>query len=85
MKIKLIDNWKHSWKFGSIKISAIGLIISGAFEFMNDTWNDLPSFLQNHIPHSSLISIVLFTLNILARITTIVRKETEEDGSVTQQ
>lgn len=62
--IKLIPNWKHSWKFSSIWYMA-GAFILNVADFVV---SNLPLGSIHGIPHGKSITIILLGLAMIARI-----------------
>lgn len=83
-KLKLVDDWKSSWKFASVQWSALGILMVTVSDVVHQTWVQIPPEVQDKIPHSSSIALVLFGLTMIGRILQIKPKELE-DGSQTNQ
>lgn len=75
--IRLIPNWKKSWKFASIQINVLGALAMIA-DFAGQTWNSLPPHIHDKIPNSSTIALFLFLLGIVGRLGKIKEKEQDE-------
>lgn len=67
-RVELVPNWKKSWKWASIQISTIGLILFSAIDVIQPLFSGLPSHLLERIPHGSNIAIGLFAVNIVGRL-----------------
>lgn len=67
-KVSLIPDWKQAWKFASVHFQAAGLLLMGAAQILGETWNGLPPFLQQKMPHATTIALVLFGLGLIGRI-----------------
>lgn len=80
MQLKLVDDWKESWKFASIQWSAVGMVVMTVADLANQTWIQLPTDIQEKIPHSSTIALVIFGLSIIGRLLMIVPKDQEDGG-----
>lgn len=78
MAIKLIDDWKKAWKFASVQISTVGFILMSVIEMANSALISLPPFLQQQIPHASVVGLVLFALGLVGRLFKL--KEKIQDG-----
>ena len=78
MKLKLIPDWKRSWKFASIRWNLLGVVAMGVVEFLNQTWQSLPSDVRDNLPHASKIALVLFVLSIIGRM---LKKQENQDGN----
>lgn len=68
--IKLIPNWKHSWKFSSVWAGTAGLLISLADVILSY----IPIGVIHGVPHGKSLMIILFGLVLIGRITK--KKET---------
>lgn len=79
MKLRLIDNWKKAWKLASVQINAVGLVFM-AIDFIGQTWNSLPPFIQQKIPNASTIALVLFALGIVGRLIKQRGKANDDDS-----
>lgn len=66
-RIKLIPDIDRAAGFGSIWVSVLG-VVTMALEMANQALHFVPPQVQNLIPHSTSIAIVIFGLNIIARI-----------------
>lgn len=42
MKVKLIENWKHSWKFMSVQLAAVLALLDIAYEYLPAVQSYLP-------------------------------------------
>lgn len=72
--MKLIPNWRDGWKFWSVRVQAIGILILLMLEQIPDVvysaWEALPTELQSLIPDSSLKIVAYAALigGIVARL-----------------
>lgn len=76
-KFELVPNWKKSWKWASVQISTVGLILFSAVDIIQPMLTGLPRHILEDIPHGSSITIALFALNIVGRL---VRFRPKEDS-----
>lgn len=76
-KVELVPNWKKSWKWASVQISTIGLILFSAVDIIQPMLTGLPRHILEDIPHGSSITIALFALNIVGRL---VRFKPKDDS-----
>lgn len=76
-KVGLVPNWKKSWKWASVQISAFGLILFSAIDIIQPMLTGLPRHILEDIPHGSSITITLFALNIVGRL---VRFKPKDDS-----
>lgn len=70
-KLRLIDDWKTSYKFASVQWSVIGLSLMGLVEAVNQAWISLPPEVVDKIPNSPTIAAVLYGLVIVGRVFTV--------------
>jgi len=72
--VKLIEEWRQSWRLWSVRLSALGAILTGlalaAPDFLQSLWNGLPTDLRALLPASvtHAVPTALFILTIVARI-----------------
>ncbi|WP_288935487.1 hypothetical protein [uncultured Sphingomonas sp.] len=72
--MKLIEEWRQSWRLWSVRLSALGAILTGlalaAPDFLQSLWNGLPTDLRALLPVSvtHAVPTALFILTIVARI-----------------
>jgi hypothetical protein len=79
--IKPIENWKDSWKFSSVQLSAVGFTVMGMVEAVNQTWITLPPHMQALVPMAPVISWGLFGITLVSRLFTLSRKTDEHADS----
>ena len=74
LRARLIDDWRRSWRFWSMRLSLIGALLSAASAAfpaaMLDAWNALPPDLRTMIPArtAQVIAAILFTGTMAARL-----------------
>lgn len=78
-KLSLIDNWRQGWKWSSVRTSALGIGMMGAAQVLGSTWAGLPPSIQDRIPHSDVIAMVLFGVALVGRFFKLEKKETSDD------
>lgn len=68
MKLRLIDNWRHGWKFWSVILGALGTI-AGCADLLLPVWNMLPDDVRAILPADTLrlIGAALWVLALVAR------------------
>lgn len=76
--IQLIDNWKDSWKFASVQLSTLGLVVFGILELANQAWLALPVEVQAQVPHATKISLVLFAATLFGRLFKLKEKASDD-------
>lgn len=62
MKLEIIPDWRHAWKWVSVNCMALTLAIDGS-------WLAIPQDMRDHLPNhiASLITVALMALGILGR------------------
>lgn len=81
--MKLIDDWRQSWRLWSVRASAFGLIASTAIAAAPDAllsvWQSLPDELRVLVPDAlgRWIPAVLFVASIGARV---IRQREQHNG-----
>lgn len=74
VRARLIDDWRRSWRFWSIRLSLLGALLSAASAAfpaaMLDAWNALPPDLRALIPAraAQVIAAILFVATMAARL-----------------
>ncbi len=71
--MRLIPDWKRSWKFASIQWNLVGILCMFV-EVANETWQLLPPQITDKIPNAPHVALVLFTLAMLGRLLKIKEK-----------
>lgn len=72
--MKLIDNWKESWRFWSMRLAALGTAIATVLvaspEAAYTTWSVLPQEVKEMLPPewTPLIGIGIFACSMVARV-----------------
>lgn len=79
MVIQMIDNWKKAWKFASVQISTVGLILMWILEMVNQAIISVPPSVLKDIPNAPTIGLVLFGLGIVGRILVFTGKNKDGD------
>jgi hypothetical protein len=79
--IKPIENWKDSWKFSSVQLSAVGFTIMGVAEAVNQAWISLPPDIQALVPMTPTVGWILFGITMVSRLFTLVGKPDEQADS----
>lgn len=75
--IRLVDDWKRSWKFASVQWNVVGILCM-LLEIVQQTWQSLPPAIAEQIPNSSRIALVLF---LLATVGRLIKLKEKQDGS----
>lgn len=79
MKIKLIENWRQAHTFASVRIAAGGALLM-ALEFLAQSWNFVPFYLQSKIPFGEIIATGFFIATICGRLMAPKPKEKCDDN-----
>lgn len=66
--MNLIRNWKSVWKFWSVQLNALGIMILAFADVLNQAATAMAPSLVNKLPHAQSIAIVVFGLGIVARL-----------------
>lgn len=65
MKLRLVDNWRHAWKWASVHSMAFSLTLIA-------TWTQTPDSLRQSLPNGIVekITIVVLILGLIGRLVT---------------
>ena len=72
--MKLINGWRQAWRLWSVRLSALGAILTGwsllAPEALLQAWQVLPDDLRTMVPEriAGVIPTLLFAATIVARL-----------------
>lgn len=72
--MKLIDDWRKSWRFWSVRLGVLGTAITSALVAFPSAalhaWAILPEELKAAVPpqHMPFIGVAVFGLSIVARL-----------------
>lgn len=79
--MKLITNWRQSWRLWSVRVSAIGAMLFAFLLAAPDqvlaVWQALPTDIQALIPNAKEIGLALTVAAIAARV---LRQKGAGDG-----
>ncbi len=79
--MKLITDWRQSWRLYSVRVSAIGAAIFAfllaAPDQVQDIWNALPPDIQALIPNAKGIALAI---TIAATIARVLQQKGKPDG-----
>ena len=78
-KIKLIPDWKQSWKFSSIRFSALGAVVMSIMEGVHQGWIAMPSEVSQRVPNAAVIALVIYILVMLGRIYRLTAGTEDDD------
>lgn len=70
--MKLIANWRQSWRLWSVRVSAIGAaifaLLLAAPDFLLSIWSALPAEVQGLVPNSAALGLIVSLAAGVARI-----------------
>lgn len=84
IKDHLVDNWYLAWRWWSMRLNAIGLVILSYVQFdpigALQVWNMMPHPVRMFLPSNFLmiIGLILFGLSMLARV--VKQPKLHKDG-----
>ena len=81
MKIQLVSNWKRAWKFASVQLPVLGLLLMTLSDFVQQSWAQLPPQFQKDIPHATTIAMIMFALSLVGRLFTLTRKDPSDEDA----
>jgi len=81
MKIQLVSNWKRAWKFASVQLPVLGLLLMTMADFVQQSWAQLPPQFHKDIPHATTIAMIMFALSLVGRLFTLTRKEPSDEDA----
>ena len=84
-RLSLIEDWRRGWKWASVRTSALGIAVMGLAQILGSTWSGLPASIQERIPHSDVIAMVLFAVALGGRFFKLEKKETPCDDTGNDQ
>lgn len=74
LKDRLVANWRSAWRWWSIRLNALGLLILGLVQFdpvaALYVWSLMPPAVQAILPRNflTIIGLALFALSMIARL-----------------
>ena len=74
IQARLVDGWRAAWRWWSIRLNALGLLILGFVQFdpvgALYVWSLMPSAVQAVLPRNFLLilGLALFALAMIARL-----------------
>lgn len=66
--MKLISNWRSAWKFASVLMSGLGIVITVGLDTLTGVWVTMPVDLKAHLPEPAYIAVGFMVLSILGRV-----------------
>lgn len=79
MKLKLIAGWRDGWRLWSVRLAALGALLSAAAIAAPDmilaAWNAMPDELRAYLPERTgqILSVMIYAAAVVARL---VKQET---------
>jgi hypothetical protein len=79
MKLEIVEDWKHAWKWISMWCMTIAMAIQGA-------WTFIPDDMKASIPHSIVegATVALLGIGIVGRLTKQTKADVAGDDSANQ-
>lgn len=74
-KIKQVVGWRKAFTLASVRTSLAGFGVMGLYEFGSGVWNSLPPEMRDRIPNAAAIGMLIFAINIGARIYKYVKED----------
>lgn len=74
IKKHLVDNWCLAWRWWSVRLNALGLLILSFVQFdpvgALAVWNMMPLAVRTFLPSNflTIIGVALFALSMIARV-----------------
>ena len=66
--VELVPNWKRAYRWASVQLSALGVLIFGVLEVVQSGIISLPEHILKLIPHGSLLALALSGMTLIGRI-----------------
>jgi len=73
---RLVSGWRSAWKLWSVQLNALGLVLIGVAELLQQGIVALPPALLDKLPYASTIATVCFVLGLVARL---IRQDKKAD------
>lgn len=78
-KVRLIDDWKSSWRFASIQWSTVGLVLMVTSDTVVQVFTGLPPEIRDRLPHATTIATVIFAMTLVSRLLQVKEKCKDDD------
>lgn len=80
MKLRLIDEWKHSWKLASAQLAAGFAFLFSIGPDLLHSWAFIPQDLKDALPEGTArwVAVAAFVLVLLGRVFKLERKAPQE-------
>lgn len=79
-EMNLINNWKSIWKFWSVQLNALGIMILAFADLLNQAAAYMAPSLIGQLPHAQTVAILVFGAGLIARIVNQESKNDKEQG-----
>lgn len=79
--MKLIEGWRHAWRYWSVKLNALGLLLLSVCQFAGDAWGSMPPDMREALPYAQHISIGIFVAGLFARLVAQPRTQEKIDAA----
>jgi hypothetical protein len=76
--MKLINDWKSAWKFASVIMSGLGIVVTLTLETLTGVWAAVPADMRTHLPAPGYIAISFMVLSILGRVIQFTANKLED-------
>lgn len=80
IRARLIADWHLAFRFWSVRLNSLGLILLTGCQFATDAWNSMPQDLRHALPYAQGISIALFFSGLIARLVAQPKLEDTSNG-----
>lgn len=83
MKIKLVQDWRNSWKWLSIHFAIAGSLVQGYSIALSDYWDKVPDTIKQTIPAplAAKIGLGLLVAGAIGRIIEQGKKDGNDSGT----
>ena len=67
IEARLIAEWRSAWRYWSVKLNGVGVLLLGATETVSGAWNSMPADLRAALPFMQKVALALFIAGLVAR------------------
>lgn len=68
IRARLIADWRLFFRFWSVRLNGLGLLLLTGCQIATDAWNSMPTDLRHAMPYAQGISIALLVGGLIARL-----------------
>ena len=68
LPVELVPGWKRAYKWASVQISAVSILIFGALEIIQSGLISLPKHLLDMVPYGSRLALILSSMTLIGRL-----------------